>query len=285
MSAGNDSQEAIKHFAKQYAEEQEKLANCLNIHGKGEANVHVIEQTSRHAASVPTIVGAAVRSYAQYGEDIIVKSLLMVMAPERYRHKKVFYFDIGANHPINTSNTWLFHEEGMAGILVEPNPALHENLERIRTNDILIKGSVGFNDDPDADFYLPPHHELGSNSRDFIRAYHRQRNLDDNGVITLKVRTYDFNQLVKEHCPGGILDFLSIDVEGFDFDVLLRIDLKKCRPLIICIEPSSSISGCGLENNDRLIKDYLCAKGYELVSMTSANLIFADATYSAAEKI
>ena len=55
-------------------------------------------------------------SYSQHGEDKLVRQLL-----EKLNLKDLLYVDIGANHPIKISNTYLLYRNGMRGIVIEPN--------------------------------------------------------------------------------------------------------------------------------------------------------------------
>lgn len=258
MSGNEDSIEEIKFISKGMAYGRVRLSNLLNIHGKKDPNFCVLDQIAQKSCSVPTILSADVRSFAQYGEDVIVKGLLLAHAKERYREKKIFYLDIGANHPVNMSNTWLFYEEGMMGVLVEPNSALHEEIARTRPRDILIKGAVATGDEKEADFFIPRHHELASLRSDFINAYHKQRGLSGDAIECVRVQTFDINAVV----------------EGADLDILRSLDLTRYRPTIICVEPSTGIVGCGLEDNDELIKNYLADQGYVFAAATPANMIY-----------
>ncbi len=47
------------------------------------------------------------KSYSQCGEDLIVKFILRDVMGEK---RNISYMDIGANHPIRLSNTYLFYK-------------------------------------------------------------------------------------------------------------------------------------------------------------------------------
>src|SRR4051812_46477871 len=70
-------------------------------------------------------------SYSQHGEDALVAELL-----GGYDLSAGIYVDVGANHPIRLSNTYLFYRKGHHGILIEPNRSLLSLLEKFRKRDI-----------------------------------------------------------------------------------------------------------------------------------------------------
>src|SRR5262249_17172377 len=72
------------------------------------------------------------RSYAQSGEDLIVRHLLLEVLGRR----EVRYLDVGAHDPWFLSNTALFYRMGFSGVLVEPDALLCRNLRRHRARDL-----------------------------------------------------------------------------------------------------------------------------------------------------
>lgn len=90
-------------------------------------------------------------SYAQCGEDLIIDFLfswvLYVKSPT--------YMDIGAHHPHNFNNTYLFYKKGCRGVNLEPDPVLFDHFARMRPADVNINKGVGFDDAiVTADFYM-----------------------------------------------------------------------------------------------------------------------------------
>ncbi|MEM6603037.1 MAG: FkbM family methyltransferase [Pseudomonadota bacterium] len=251
------------------------LKNTFQVHGNAVPNLSIIKSMLQsNCKNIPTILGQEVRAYGQYGEDIIIKSLLQASDGKRYDDKKVTYLDIGANHAINMSNTWLLYQDGMKGVLVEPNPDLHQDLENLRPNDKLIRGGVSVDSSTESKLYVSDHHELASFSKDFIDNYYKNRSLKNKSIKEVTVKTYDINDLIEQEFPEKKIDFLNIDVETLDYDVLVRIDFSKIDIKIICIEPSDCfLSDLEISNTDR-ISNLLTSKGYRLVAVTPANMIF-----------
>ena len=94
-------------------------------------------------------------TYAQQNEDLIVEALLTPVLRRAGRPlSSIFYIEIGANHPFQTSNTYLFHRKhGAKGVLVEANHQLVQQLKAARPKDEVIEAAVSARHD--ADGHLP----------------------------------------------------------------------------------------------------------------------------------
>ncbi|MEI7488092.1 MAG: FkbM family methyltransferase, partial [Chryseobacterium sp.] len=76
-----------------------------------------------------------------------------------------------------------------------------------------------------------------------------------------------------EHSDGVFPDFLSLDVEGVDMEILESVDFEKNAPIVICVETVSfSDSSNGVK--DFKIADFLGQKGYMVYADTFINTIF-----------
>ena len=73
-------------------------------------------------------------SYSQCGEDLLVALVLQLIRGSRPKK----YLDIGANHPLNLSNTALLYADGVQGILIEPDPYFVNLLSNKRPRDKVL---------------------------------------------------------------------------------------------------------------------------------------------------
>ena len=72
--------------------------------------------------------------FSQRGEDLIIESIInAILVNEPNRNKVVRYLEIGANHPIASSSTFLFYARGARGVLIEANPKLIARLRSQRS--------------------------------------------------------------------------------------------------------------------------------------------------------
>lgn len=164
----------------------------------------------------------AIVSYAQYSEDIILLALL-------YDVKKGFYIDVGANYPTTDSVTKLFYIKGWHGINIEPIESLYKELCKERPRDINLKigisdkcGFATFKEYSD----LPGHStfDLHSNKNDEKLRYK-----------SYKIKVDTLNQVFIDNKIKHV-NFLKIDVEGYEYNVVSGNNWKINRPEIVCIE-------------------------------------------------
>ena len=72
-------------------------------------------------------------TYSQAGEDLVVQALLFGLVPRLAPVQSIYYLDIGANHPVQTSNSYLLYKEHNAhGVLFDADPDLIPALQRAR---------------------------------------------------------------------------------------------------------------------------------------------------------
>ena len=148
-----------------------------------------------------------------------------------------FFVEVGANEPRHGSQTWQFEQAGWNGVLVEPQPELAERLRAARRARIVAAAcSSPANAGGKMTLFLSgPHSSL---KRDLVVT-----GVVPHGTIEVPARTLD-DILVEAGAPTPI-DFVSIDVEGHEVDVLSGFDLARWRPRLIldrrpCFEPGDA---------------------------------------------
>jgi FkbM family methyltransferase len=163
-------------------------------------------------------------SYAQNFEDVM---LARVFAGRNTG----FYVDVGAADPVNLSVTKWFYDLGWSGLNIEPNKQLFDRLAADRPRDINLDCGVGATVS-EAQFFEPDVGELSSFDA-------RVRDHAQNSGIPGSTRTVavlPLTDLLGLHCAGRDIDFLKIDVEGWESEVLKGLDLRQYRPVVILIE-------------------------------------------------
>ena len=208
--------------------------------------------------------------YGQLGEDLILEGLLKsAFAARGLQPQQIRYLEIGANHPIQTSNTYLFARKwGGQGVLVEANPALIDRLRAVRPNDLVLNLAVV----PEADrktvqLNVSQHSELSSVDLGHLRSFGQLGQLDR--VVDVPAITLD--ALFEQHGGTG-LHLMSIDIEGVDLDVLASSAFA-CRPLLVVTEPSRHYH----RDAELGFLRVMLNKGYFELARTDYNLVFADA--------
>jgi FkbM family methyltransferase len=196
-------------------------------------------------------------SYAQHFEDVY----LMRCFRER---KDGFYIDVGAGHPVIDNVSFAFYLKGWRGITVEPNPALARLSRSIRPRDIGAETLVGSAPGQAKFFLVDDFHGLsttiGENARAAAETYGKQSN-----ELTLPMTT--LADLCRKHQPAAI-DFLKIDVEGAEKDVLEGADWKHHRPRVVVIEATMPASP---EPNWGGWEPFLLSQNYRFVFFDGLN--------------
>jgi FkbM family methyltransferase len=170
--------------------------------------------------------------YAQRGEDRRLAELLR-------RRRRGFYIDVGAWHPEKDSTTKYFYDRGWRGINVEPHPTFFAMLERERPRDINLNVALG--DRPgDEAFTLVGETGLSTFEKPFAASAERWvlENREEPAVVTtVPVRITTLADICRTNVPAGMeIDFLKIDVEGWEDRVLRGADWDAYRPNILVIE-------------------------------------------------
>jgi FkbM family methyltransferase len=206
-------------------------------------------------------------SYSQDGEDMVLRVFF-----EGKRKYKGFYIDIGAHHPFRFSNTAYYYQKGWQGINIEPSPDLIRKIEHYRKRDINLNLGVA-NQESELTFYVFNDQALNSFDKDLSLSRH-----DDstpyNIVKELKIKTYPLSYILDKYLPvNQKIDFLSIDAEGFDFDILQSNNWEKYIPDFILVEQNTCEFPADNIEEDEIYK-YLIENKYKKVARTMRTSIF-----------
>ncbi|MDR0611684.1 MAG: FkbM family methyltransferase [Planctomycetaceae bacterium] len=203
-------------------------------------------------------------SFARCGEDLIALHIWKeVLGRSGYPN----YLDIGAHHPEYESNTCLFYKNGSRGINIEPDPMLFERFLIQRPEDINLNFGIGFEKNEEAEFFVMQTPTLNTFSREVME---QMVNIDRhklNRIIKIPMRT--IVSVLDEH-GNKTPDFVSIDVEGLDDQIVKSWDFVKYRPAIFCIE-----TGVSRENYAK-IAGLMMKSGYMPFESTNLNTFFVE---------
>lgn len=203
-------------------------------------------------------------SYSQCAEDLLVKYIFNLRGINNPS-----YIDIGANNPFFLNNTAIFYENGSRGINIEPNPSLIDLFHKYRPGDTNLNLGIG-NGPSELDLYIMDDPTLSSFSLEECKKYIETGKY--NLIETKKINLITINELIEKYCNGIFPDFLSIDAEGMDFEIIKSIDYENTAPKVICFEAADySPNGTGAKRND--IIDFLKNKEYYEYANTNLNAI------------
>lgn len=213
------------------------------------------------------------KSYSQSGEDTIIAYIFKYLAIDI---SKIKYLDLGANHAKELSNTNYFYENGAQGVLVEANPSLIPELHFYRHNDIILNNLVSTSGNEEIDFYVLSGDGLSTPDKEQAEETCRI-NPAINIEKVVKVTSITVNDIFKKYFGGIAPDFISIDIEGYDLEILKSIDLDNYRPLVIVVETIEYRPYLPINVKIDGVEKYLETKDYVEYAFTGINSIFIDA--------
>jgi FkbM family methyltransferase len=207
----------------------------------------------------------AIKSYSQEGEDMMLRRM--------FEDKGVgFYVDIGAHHPRRFSNTYYFYQRGWRGINVEPNPDAIAGFQSARKRDLNLQCGVGL---VEQSLTYYKFNEPALNTFDEMLANERLAQTSYKLVEKTTVPVRRLEKLFDENLPHSQrIDFMTVDVEGFDLQVLQSNDWEKYRPTVVLAEALSTTMQ-NFQSNEIAI--YMVSQGYQCFGKTYNTWFFTDA--------
>jgi FkbM family methyltransferase len=139
-----------------------------------------------------------------------------------------FFVEVGANQPQEGSQSWQFEQSGWNGILVEPQPDLAARLAQSRRARVV---AAACSSPANAGTSMTLH---VSGPHSSLRPELAVTGVVAKATIDVPVRTLD--DILQEAGAPVPIDFVSIDVEGHEVEVLSGFDLARWRPRLILIE-------------------------------------------------
>ena len=158
------------------------------------------------------------------GEDLIISDLTKNI-------KNGFYVDAGCYHPLHLSNTYLLYKRSWNGINIDISEFSIKLFNYLRPNDVNINSAVS-NMEKEISFYYQKKLSQLSTIKKAISNERMQGNIKEKKIKSLKLNSI----LNQSKFKNRQIDFLNIDVEGADFEVLKSLDFTIYEPKIICIE-------------------------------------------------
>jgi FkbM family methyltransferase len=186
-------------------------------------------------------------SYSQLGQDLKVL--------EVYKHKKDGYFiEIGANDGINLSNTYLLETQyNWKGICVEPIPSKYELLIVNRPNSKCYKEAVFNESNTYQIFDIANNFDLISGISKYIDKHYDAVNANKTQII---VNTITLNDLLEKSNSPSFIEYLSLDTEGTELEILKGVDFTKYTFGLIDLEHNY------IEPRRTQINELLTSNGY-----------------------
>ena len=207
------------------------------------------------------------KGYAQNDEDLIIKEYF-----DKQGISQGVVLDIGANDGVTFSNSKLFIENGWQGHLIEPSSVFQQICDLYNENENVFFYNFGIGlTDSEVKFY-----ESGSvlehrqDSNLVSSAIPTERWLKETTFIEKEVPFLSFETFLTTYFQETIpiFDFISIDAEGLDWEILQQIDLDLHETKCVCVEFN------GNHSFDLLMTKYCNNFGLYEEARNEENIIF-----------
>jgi len=209
-------------------------------------------------------------SYSLEGEDIVLKNITHSL-----NIHKGLYIDVGCFNPHYISNTYYLHQRGWHGINIDPNLQTIKLFNKYRPKDINLNigcGSVEkivdyivFDSNP---------YKASSSTNTISKLFSEKRVLLGHKIKNqYPIKVVKLSSIIEKYLKNREeIDFLNIDVEGMDMDVLASLNISDNKPKIIAIEFSEYLDISSVINSD--VYKFLNNYEYKLMHKSPRTGIF-----------
>lgn len=220
----------------------------------------------KHTVFPKPVVINNYNTYSQAGEDQILNFLFGTIGIT-----KPTYIDIGANKPDFGSNTYLHYRlMGSRGVCIEPDPNLFKKFRNARPEDTCLNVAIGFDDIKEADFFI--FNEPSLNTMSETEAKARDAAGEYKLIGKIKIQVMRLEEILQQYF-AKLPDYISLDVEGIDFEVLKSFDFDT-YPAPVWVVETIDYSPNHIKTKNWEMIEFMKAKGYFVYADTYINTIF-----------
>lgn len=148
---------------------------------------------------------------------------------------KGIYVDLGCFHPTRSNNTLEFYRRGWRGLNIDLNPLSIDLFNYARPNDINICTAISNKKSKKKLYFLgdlDSKNTLDTNHKNWLSKHF---NLNKKDFKIKNIKTNTLGQILAKNKIFNI-DFLNIDIEGLELEVIKSFDFNKFNVNVICIE-------------------------------------------------
>ena len=201
---------------------------------------------------------------SQFGEEKFILNFF----DKEYKGK---FLDIGCFHPTRHNNTYTMYKRGWHGINIDLNPLTIELFNFARVKDININAAISDQEETKRLYFvdeLNTQNTLEANHLSFLKNHH---NLKEEEISQQEIKTQKLDKILDSYNFNDI-DFMNIDVEGHELNILNSIDFLKYNIKFICIEMIDHNDQAKLIN--KKLNAILIKNDYFLVKKIGFNFIY-----------
>ena len=210
-------------------------------------------------------------SFSQTGLDLLLSNIFKGL-------QKGFYVDIGCNHPVYNNNTFLFYKRGWRGLNIDLDKSSIDLFNIYRKGDLNIHAALSSSNNTQKVYEFhkkSPLNTLVKKVANYQKA--EVKNIYEINTITL-------NEIINDKgLQNNKINFLTIDVEGHEVEVLKGLNIDIYRPDVIVVEyldlnlDKLEIKNLNINNVlNSEIYQYMVSKNYSLINWLHSDLIFVN---------
>jgi FkbM family methyltransferase len=206
---------------------------------------------------------------SQFGEEKFILSFFSKVHTGKF-------VDIGCFHPTRHNNTYTMYKSGWHGINIDLNPLTIDLFNFARSKDININAAISDKEENKTLYFvdeLNTQNTLEANHLSFLKNHH---NLREEEISKQIIKTRRLDKILDSHNFNDI-DFMNIDVEGHELNILNSINFSKYKIKFICIEMIDHNDQSKLIN--KKINAILEKNGYVLAKKIDFNFIYKKINY------
>lgn len=214
----------------------------------------IIQSVKKLLEHYPTATQVVLSAFLEKSESQIAQDIFVLC--ETSAKKNGFFVEFGAGDGRYLSNTFLLEQEfGWSGILSEPNRWLFSSLQETRPQAILEASCIWSRTGETLEFNAVMDSYFSTIDTFSNSDNHFEKRTQGNKYLVETISLFD---LLQKHEAPSVIDFLSIDTEGSEFEILSQFDFTKYYFRVIACEHNFS------PNRD-LIFNLLTSKGYSRI--------------------
>jgi FkbM family methyltransferase len=205
------------------------------------------------------------KSYSMFGEDLFIQ--------DYFKNKpKGYYIDVGCYHPLDGNNTQLLYKNGWSGINFDINYYSIKLFNFLRKRDLNIHSGISRKKNKLTMYYRKEINMLNTLDEKIAKIHFR------NGYKKKNIQVNTLNFFIsKKFKKLNRIDFINIDVEGYELDALKSLNFSTYKPQLICIEIHNikkmyDTNYKYLKSNN--VYNYLIDKNYKVIWKNKYSFIF-----------
>jgi len=198
--------------------------------------------------------------YSQHGEDFLINKIFNGKT-------EGYYVEIGCLDGIEFSNTYFFEKKGWKGACLEAHHDFISDLKKNRPNSSIVHCAVGEADKENVTFYANKAGSLSTLDKNEEERWKKNYADDFHGFeeqkVSMRTLTSIFNELKVK-----TIDFVSLDIEGYEVKALLGLDFSKYKPKVFIIEYKD-------ETHKNDLEKILFKNQYHFIAKIGCNLFYS----------